>query len=360
MKPWLARGSVLILVAIFGWIVAGLIVSDSPRPATAGMTVAVPRMADATIVTRYEDNSQVFALLWTGDTLWHVRSASDGQQTLAKYTPDGRVQSWGIPGKAPQTPHTFLEVTEDGGIWIAAGYRLAVFDPGQEKFLNSWTLPLDDPNADKEALSPQSPLPGTWLNGLMSTGREVLFTRQNVTATFAASLDGVVVSEILSFAPSGLVRSGGLPRPYIRENDRLRLPAFDGKLADSRGIGRTEIEGCSLEAYPGEGILRLSSRLAGTSELRIQPHPQDRFAGNGTVLAVGSVATGAIVRANCQTGTIESLALPRRTGIAIDGPNPPDGIVYPDEEVIIPWAVAVSDDGVLAYSASDSSVVIVR
>lgn len=360
-----SRRSRAILVVAAAALVAGasyaagaLVGGGGELHADDGLVPPVQASADIEVIADlFAEGGHVYALLWRGDDeLWYVESGGAGELTLVQYAVDkSAARRWPVPLATPQTPHTYLVEDKAGLLWIAANYTLAAFDPASERFVFAEALPLDNAEAESAGLDESSPLPGTWVNGLMvDEAGGVVMTRNHVLATYSVATGGVAVREPLESAPSGLRRIGGRPVAFARQGGEAALLTAGAPVLP---LLAADTGDCGVRADERLGELNVVAGGRGFAIPGLRFHPGDVVAADRAWFAVGLVEDGAVLRISCDTMTAERFAV----GSSLELPDGGGGeTAGPVAMLHSPASIAISPSGRLAFGTTVNTVALIR
>jgi hypothetical protein len=337
-------------------LIAGLLVaagygvgvwSDGGEPDGVTASQEPPATSGNYDVLWVAPDGQASALLWTsGSDLWWVAFGEGG---LVLYHSDllkDSVDEWAVPFAAQSTPETFLVAAADGWVWVASNYALAAFVPQTGQFEKVIELNPDDAGAGSDH-GPGSPLPGTWINGLMGDGNgRLLLTRNNVPQVFEVTASGLRPVRDLTEPPAGLRRFGELALPYVWEGDLVRAPGADG-VVENRW--EASARSCAVTGSAKDGWLRLSNASNSIELSGLRLHPHDIVVARDGWLAIGLVDEGQVLLADCATLQLERFDL----GGSMAFPDGGEASIGEVSMLHSPGSLALGPGGVLAFATSD-------
>lgn len=313
--------------------------------------------------------AQVFAMQFAANgDLWYVASAADGAVSLRRLSSSGEEAAWPLPGRAASTPNTYLAPGPGGSWWVAANYNLWRFDPGSESAVVAVVLEREHPLATAAAADQSAPLPGTWINGLVSSGGSAWVSRANVRALFALAPDGATtVEREMASAPQGIALVGGQPLPYSSVAEVART-GTGGRVTAGEGGAWAQAGGCAVVTDPASDRVTVEQagkprELAG---LGVRPYDVAGVSSSGGRFAVGLGSAAVLLRGECG-GAFDKVQLPvsfinfsdpsMRVPQIAGGAALPQGYARSTNRVL---ALAVAEDGRVAFSDSKMRVFMVR
>lgn len=311
----------------------------------------------------------VFAMAWEGETLWFVGSELNGRITINRLELGStEPHQWELPGKGSSGPYTYIAPGPNGELWVAADYGLWRFDPSAADTTVAVELERQSHWQTDGAFEQSTPLPGTWINGLVTVDGTTFLTRNNVQALFRVQGNGEleIVNE-LSYAPDGLTVVRGHPFPYATLGEATAAAlGTDDRGHDAIALSDSPICRVSLDSARGTVEILGPAFERTLEDLLVAPGDAVAVSDAGEVFAIVLNEEATILRGGCVEDNIETFQLPVAYVSANDDPVRGGYFFeqqYGDREVraLVPvLAVAVSPTGAVAFSDGAQRVGIIR
>lgn len=365
-KPTLAWTAILGSLSATGFGIGFFWIHSASQPTAVEAKPLTAMIQDSdlnAIADHSADGSQVYAQTWTSESiLWYVLSSTGDKTSLVRAdTTSGQSTTFNVPASDGPTPHTYLAEDSSGILWVGVGYSIIGFNTQTEEVEAKFVLRKEDALAVRGALDRGNSLPGTWITGLMadSEGR-VSMVRNNVSAVFEVTTEGVAVLEQLPASPHGLQMITGRPQPFQYEGDSV---AYLGRASASKAGTRIagSVGGCGISANTATGEAELLA-ISVNYVAPIRFGRREPIEVNSNFAVAASSSEGAVFVFDCKTSELRRFQMATELvfpgGLAEDdseGSVATQGQVEMQHRAV---AVAISHAGRLAVSTDTGDILV--